>query len=267
MEIISKLQRPLVIATIAGAVFFSVVELILIVPSLVTGSGIKFLSPTDTISLLTGTVTAAGLSAVAAQVMESARNAEARTLELRRQSALQLDSLHAHFNSVEMRKHRNIAYLYLRFLMDSEGSMATYARYWIADMDITIARNDFILMAKAPVNDSSNPFAELVEVTFIDCDAAVSSIVAFYTRLSSHILQSFPDIDNADAKLDAATIEAFSPFFWTYWQNRLKALSDECQKVYQQEAQSKGLSAPFFRKPFERLDRHLGSKSSNPKNE
>ncbi|WP_323607628.1 hypothetical protein [Pseudomonas sp. YuFO8] len=249
------LPRPLVVAIIAGTTFFIITQSILIIQAIASGARLGFLNSTDTISLLAGTMTAAGLAAVYIQVYESDRNA-------RSQSALHLDALHAHFNSTEMRMHRNLAFVYLRFLMESPERLQTYARYWILDIskDVTIPTpEDLVRLSGGANSHSVNAYDDLKNVTFMQYDSAVSAVVSFYARLSAHLRQNFPEIVESGTQLDEATLEAFGPFFWNYWQGKLIPLGNQCQEIYKTETSEAGFGPPFFVEHFNRLKTHLGS--------
>lgn len=282
-------RHPIAYGIYAGLAFLAVAEVLLAFVPWLRGQDIRLLKNADTIALLSGVVTAFGLSALFFQLKAAALAEAQRAQDAKRQSALQLDGLHAHFNSQEMRAHRNLAYDFLRYLLRHPDDLKAYARYWVLDVYYAghvPTRQQIDQLFGAPAEAGSNPLPAGAERSFDDYDKAVSSIVAFYVRLSLHVGPiSSPQQTDSAAVLDDFAREAVGPFFWSpYWRTKLLALAQACEDAVLEESarrieankrgRAEAVSAPtqpvgrgldpwefevpYFVTPLRRLDGMLG---------
>jgi hypothetical protein len=81
------------------------------------------------ISLISGAVTAAGLSAIYLQFRETNRQASVAI----RDEALRIDQFYAEFISQPMHKWRSDAWIYLEFLCDNREAKEQFSRWWIGE--------------------------------------------------------------------------------------------------------------------------------------
>lgn len=250
---------PLQYFLVAGFGFFGATEAVLVLPILAAGEQPLWLSATDTIALLTGSITAAALAAVYAQLKEGERAAEERSREGRRQDALRLDSFHAHFGSLEVRSQRNLAYPYLKFLCADADRLRDYAAYWVNGFAHAVAIpsvEDMQRIFKAPDRDAGNAYDRWAGQKFEDYDMAVSAMVSFFSRLAMEVRQT-------SAVAPAAQLrEAVGPFFWdSYWRPVLLDLADACALAAQELEIQK--PPPYFVKALKDFDVALGCKAAD----
>jgi hypothetical protein len=182
----------------------------------------KPLSTSDVISLLTGAVTAIGLSAIFLQIQT---NEKQRALEM----AVRADQLHMEFNTRDMRQHRDIAYPYLKELRGNPEQLDALARYWIYDEE-------------ALCLTSENESGEASQLKFEDRATSVSVMVSFFVRLSSHIRFYDGRAKNLKAE-DMANL--IGPFFWRYWADAgIRAFVVKCAERHRLKASPFG--TPYF---------------------
>lgn len=247
---LNPLRNPLVFSILIGVAFFLVTEFILIFPYPFNRVEIDPLTPSDLISLLTGAVTAAGLAGIYAQIL-------ARTDDARRNSALQLDSLHAYFNSTQMRENRTLAFVYLSFLLQDQVAFEQYAKYWINSagcVGATPNKNDLRKIFPHESKQNCNVYDDWAKRPFLEYDAAVSAVISFFVRLAVHLKQS--ELAN---QLSDDTREAVSPFFWhSYWREKVMPFADLCVEI--QNDKLSEFELPYFVIPLRRLTDQLRPK-------
>lgn len=174
------------------------------------------LSTSDVIALLTGAVTAVGLSAIFLQIQT---NEKQRALEM----TVRADQLHTEFNAESMRESRDLAYTYLKSLGDRD--LRVLAENWIYDR-----------------SDPSSPEGKSVW--------AVDAMVAFFVRLASHVKFYDDRVKHLSAE-DLARL--IGPFFWNYWAEAgLRALVRECENLEAMKPSPFG--RPYFINPLRELE-------------
>lgn len=216
-------------ALAAGILFIVVVQILLLLGVLFRGARLEPLNPGDTIALLAGGVTAAALSGIFLQVREARRQAEQALIDV----ALRADQLHAEFNTVEMREHRDRAYAYLKHLELNPGQRVRFANSWVFESD----------------PPSLPPSLEGQNLGFKDYEWSLSCMLAFYVRVATHIETYRPQIRASSS----SEFVILGPFFWSYWEKAgLVALVEACEQAYQQNA-STAPERPYFIDPLKRL--------------
>lgn len=253
-----RFQNPLAFAALAGGAFFLFTQALLICIPLAAGESIVVLKAGDTIALMAGSITAAGLTAIYFQVLEAERAAETRAQEVQRQDALRLDAFHAQFG--EVRRQRNLAYAYLAYLMSKPELMRNYARYWMLSYSFDVevpSVDDLRKIFGEKGRPAGNTYDLFADLGFLEYDAAISAMTSFFVRLSIEVRRSLEPHGGLSLTTDVEIREALSPFFWnSYWREGLMALSSACDSVVNLEGQGKVEDAYFF-KPLQDLDQLL----------
>lgn len=202
----------------------------------------------EIISLASGMVTSAGLVAIFLQfrqAREMARKAAADAAEQRRQearsAALRADRLHAEWNTEFMHRQRELAWRYFDHL-DDRG-WRRLARSWVLSLGVP-----GIPPVKSRIQQSI--------MDFPDYNWAMTSIVAFFVRLESHL-----QIYHADEELRPEEVSSLTgPFFWTYWRPYLIRLVNACEEVSRTATETGDGPTPadiqertYFVRPMRRL--------------
>jgi hypothetical protein len=208
----------------AGMVFLAALQLVLVAQAVVSGDEIGPLPPSETISLFSGTLTAAGLSAIYLQVRTAAKEnaqataaAEQRSKDVALAFALRADQLHAEFNTIEMREHRNIAYEYLEFLKADALERRQYAEYWVRETGTP----------RIP----TQPQERTTPVELRRYGWALSCMIAFFVRVETHIRSTSLLQELSEDQMR----EMVGPFVWKYWERvGLVAFANECETVYEE---------------------------------
>jgi hypothetical protein len=187
-------------ALLAAGVYVFLAELLLLCPSSLRFQlTLERLSPADTLSLLTGAVTAAALSSVYLQVEQARREAAARGKQQVAEAALRADELHAQFHAFEMARQRAIALQFLKHLRDHR-LVERYAQIWVSDSNEEI---------DTPVRDLDGK-----PLTYLEQSWALEVVIAFFVRVGAHLrlYREHLPIGSEQAK------EVLAPFCWSYWQ-------------------------------------------------
>ncbi|WP_449472590.1 hypothetical protein [Sphingobium chungangianum] len=199
-------------------VFIAAVEAILCGPAILAGRKLVPLDSGDTIALMTGSITAAGLAALYAQIRESARAAKQARQAERKLAAAQADNLHVAFNQAEMHRSRDLAWRYLAHLEKQPTQLPVFAKSWVL--------GDARPRVPAPERKQSAPSYGITD--FSHYIWSISNIIAFFVRLESHFAIHAAHV--ADERATPAVIAG--PFFWSYWRTGLLAISEACDQVY-----------------------------------
>lgn len=228
--------NPLLVAAVVGALFVVVTLAAIYIPSPLVMYQRSPLGKAELIALMTGGATAAGLVVLFRQMQESESRAEARAEDIRRQNAVHLDSMHAFFSSPEMRKNRSLANGFLEALLEEgvEWELAGYARHWTLEEKYKPSqrvsarlRSLYELHMNVEVGQSTASEGHV----FVQCDAAVSAMVSFFTRLSVH-LRDVMDAESYPAHFEDLLRDSVGPFFWTYyWGGKLLPLATACEEA------------------------------------
>lgn len=187
----------------------------------------------ELIALLSGAITAAGLTGIYQQFRQGSREA-----------ALRLDELHAAFNAADMQVHRDLGWKYLESLVvEKKGHPADdqrlqdFAAWWVCSTGTA---------PPAPGDPKKGQSRE-------DYDAqytwAVTAMVNFYVRLENHFAL------HADRSSISAHqfLRATGPFVWRYWEADIMAFVKVCKE--QRFSDQKGRPVdPYFIEPLQKLE-------------
>lgn len=241
-----ELRLVLTVAVGAALTFLVCVQAALLLP-IGPQTGYARLDGGEIISLAGGMVTSAGLVAIFLQfrqARETARKAAADAAEQGRQearsAALRADQLHAEWNTEFMHRQRELAWRYFDHL-DDEG-WRQLGRSWVLSLGVP-----GIPPVKSRIQQSI--------LDFSDYNWAMTSIVAFFVRLESHL-----KIYHAGDELTPEELSSLTgPFFWTYWRPYLIRLVDACEETSPTAAEDGPPPADiqertYFIRPIRRLD-------------
>ena len=182
-------------ALVAGGAYLGVAEVALRRPDLLGTA----LSAADTLSLLTGAVTAAALSGVYLQVKGARRDAEERARQQQAEAAVRADELQAQFHAHEMVQQRIIALQFLKYLRDA-SLMDKYAEIWVSDS------TDEIDVAQ--LRDGTGQ-----RLTYSEQSWALEVVIAFFVRVGTY-LDFHQEQLQPGSKQSSRFLE---PFCWSYW--------------------------------------------------
>ncbi|CAH0496551.1 hypothetical protein [Novosphingobium sp. CECT 9465] len=220
MEVGTK--KALAIAGGFAGSYFALVELILLWP-LGSGATITMLSAADTIALASGVLTAAGLSALWLQLVAASQaTREVVRLEADRAAAaaLRFDELHMEFNSQEFRVMRDLGWHYLKYVVQDEERLKSFANWWVCSEGAAPSPPDNLL------NDAN--LGHLGEKHLSDYTWAISVMVAFFVRIENRLNAHY-----GSASIDPEVLRvAVGPFFWKYWETDLLKLIKACDESF-----------------------------------
>lgn len=231
------------VAIAIAAVYFFLVELALLWPTGAAG-GPEKLGSQDIIALASGTLTAAGLSALWLQLDAAGKaSREASRLEAERSAAaaLRFDELHMEFNTPEIRVMRDLGWLYLKFLTADGTRLETFARWWV------------LSEGKAPLPPAKMlreaDLAHLEPKRRADYTWALSTMVAFFVRIENRLNAHY-----GNKPIDQETLRvSVGPFFWEYWEPYLLPMATACDEVFKKEAAGR-FEPPYFSVALRKLD-------------
>lgn len=217
----------------AFTTFILVVEAILLHPYDVS-QGVSFLPPSELIALLSGAITAAGLTGIYQQFRQGSREA-----------ALRLDALHAAFNAADMQVHRDLGWKYLESLVVTrkghprdDSRLQDFATWWVCSAGEA---------PPAPGEPAGGESREAYDARFT---WAVTAVINFYVRLENHFAL------HADRSSISARqfLRATGPFVWRYWEADIMAFVGACEQ--KRFADRKGRTVvPYFIEPLHRLEK------------
>lgn len=244
---VQRRVHPVLFAAACAAAYLLTIEAVALWPVWIGGAGtITRMTDANLISLLTGTVTAAGLAALYSQLINANDAAQTRALEaafaqleLNRAAALRADRLHVDFNSSEMRRQRGLAWRYLKFLREAgNGRLLTrFVQCWISDDAASHGDEEYLPMPAIPGGAT----------TSAEYEAAVSFVIAFFVRLNTHV-----QLLDQDQRSDPSLIADFlAPFFWWQWRGVLEMLAIECINQERRPVDNPGVY--YFVKPLAQL--------------
>ena len=217
---------------VAALLFVSVAEAVIILSGLTRGGSLGWLAPAETLSLLSGAVTAAGLTAVYSQFREGNRAAASAA----REAALRLDELHAAFNAPEMQVYRDIGWTYLKAVAADDAKLLLFAKWWVLSTSV------------APEGCEETDKG-LDYITHSREIWAVTAMITFYVRLENHFAVHFPGGDPPAGDF----LQATGPFVWKYWEEDLIKFADACEQFRFLDRHGNAI-APYFVKPLNDLD-------------
>lgn len=239
--------------------FILVVETILVCPVIGLGRTDP-LDAGDLISLLTGAITAAGLTGIYTQFRQRENEA-----------ALRLDAMHAAFNAPDMQISRDIGWTYLTSLSAPEPEHAAgeaddaaapekpksraSGRQDDARTEADARRERLLRLAhwwvhlggdapKAPGTPKKNETRKAYDTRHV---WALTAVINFYVRLENQLALHYGNA-GIPGKLFA---RAVGPFVWSYWRSELMRFVDACEKVERPGHVPK----PYFIAPLQSLDR------------
>lgn len=244
----NKTHRLRVLGWAAGSlsIYLGVVQTILWAQAWLAGKKIVPLNSTDTIALMSGSITAAGLAALYAQIRESARATKlARDTEMKL-AAAQVDNLHVAFNQPDLHRNRDLAWRYLAHLENHKDQLPVFARSWVL--------GEVRPSVPPPEIEESAPSYGITD--FSHYIWSISNIIAFFVRLESHLALHRAYL--TDTRPDVIA----GPFFWSYWRNGLLKIANECEVIYEQavkDAKEEGkdetlIVRPYFLDPLWKLE-------------
>jgi hypothetical protein len=239
----TNMQRYWMKPVIAGVVFFAVAQGVLLAAACYAGTQTAVLKPADILSLLTGTLTAMGLTAIFASFQQANREA-----------ALRLDELYVAFNSADMQRHRDLAWTYLDKLLEVK-KVKGHPKYW---------REDHInAFSHWWVNSAGNaPSGRELEIddpaSTNDYTWAVTAMITFYVRLENHFATHFPEGQPGSSEFERAT----GPFVWNYWADRLLDLAEACSEVHVLPERHGRQIKPYFETPLQALEARYHGKTT-----
>jgi hypothetical protein len=217
---------------LAAFAFVALAEAILLSPRLWAGGHISPLPPAELISLLSGAITAAGLTAIYFQFREGNRAAGRAAVEV----ALRLDDLHVAFNAPDMQVHRDIGWHYLKAVARDSDKLAKFARWWV------------LSEGSAPdINESAEDRPKGM-VSHTSAGWAVTAMVTFYVRLENHFALHFANHEPAPE----AFLTATGPFVWKYWEADMMKFVEVCSKLEFRD-RKKRVVEPYFVVPLRNL--------------
>ena len=263
-----------------AALFFGLTQTVIALGVVWRGRDFGPLGPSETVSLFSGTVAAAGLSAIWYQVRQgAAAQSDARRQAIAREEAaqgearereelkalngaLRLDRLHLEFNEPSMQKSRDLGWRFITHLEENPDQYTAFARSWVlSDGQPSIP----------PASETlSSPAYGLDD--YAHYNWAMTAVISFYVRLEMHLsvlrLHRHPDqLSKAIGAVDQRRIgelqrhpdqlrEATGPFFWGYWACALLRFADACDAIYLAEHE-RAPEKPYFTQPLRRLDKLL----------
>jgi hypothetical protein len=217
----------------AFAAFILLVEAILFYPF---RQPLEFdpMGAAELIALLSGAITAAGLTGIYRQFQQGSREA-----------ALRLDELHAAFNAADMQVHRDLGWKYLQSLMvrKRDGTwddrrLQAFATWWVCSTG-------------KPPTAPGTPGPEESRRAYDDRHTwAVTAIINFYVRLENHFEL------HADRSYisDRQFLQATGPFVWRYWEADIMAFVKVCKAKTFTDHKQRNVP-PYFVEPLARLER------------
>lgn len=229
-----EVRATVLLALAAGVLFLVLAETVLLLQAQIYGLVWGPLSAEDTIALMVGSVTAAGLSAIYLQVHQASEAATRSSVDAQMAMALRADELHGLFNTREMRWTRNRAYNLLLPLQEHPDKLKKLARLWVQLTD---------------KDDGSEFIPASGAKDFREYRWALSNILAFYVRVDAHIraAELIRDLTK-DEK-----VNLIRPFVWEYWEEiGLYDFVVAC--VSEQKASpTSSISTIYFAEPLKRL--------------
>ncbi len=217
----------------AGGLFLSVSQGVLILQAYFKGRPLAPLPPAETLSLIGGAVTAAGLAGILFQLTDGERQ---RSLA----AANKADQLHAEFGTPEMRSHRQVAYRYFQHLLSLPGKREVQLSL-LAENLVAQTAHDIDL----PEIESESKEGRSGRVDSVVW--SIGEILAFYSRVEYHLTEYF-----GDDEIDADTFtKIVGPFYWSYWAD-IGIM--EFVKASRRAYHPKVPEWPFYVGPIEALD-------------
>lgn len=261
----------MLVPLVVGLVYIVVAEAVIILPGVLNDLPIQRLDPSDTLSLLTGAVTAATLFALYLQAKGAREEAEHRATQLAIdlaerehaasiraeeeaaarsrqvdaqrerekqlaiQAAVRADQLHAEFNTADMIRQRILGLEYLKFLRSDPELMARYARIWVTDGSQTTA-----------VPDRKGP--DGAPLTFEQYSWALDIVVTFFARLGSYLRLNKEQLGEGTSEAE----DMLGPFCWLYWkQAGIVEWIDACKEAHRLDSVQ---PRPYFIDNLERVN-------------